>query len=109
MSFDSSADPADRIIALTSVQAKQLLIGCMYTFHIQRSGRTSLCIVFLSNKAEATYRRLMVVISDLTNKRFPTDILFDFERGAIKVIQANFADANVKGCFFHLCSNVWKH
>ena len=23
--------------------------------------------------------------------------------------EANFADANVKGCFFHFCFNVWKH
>ena len=75
LSFDSSADPADRIIALTSGQAKQLLIGSMYTFHIQRSGPTSLYIVLLSSKSEATYRRLMVVMSNLTNERFPTDIL----------------------------------
>ena len=34
----------------------------------------------------------MVVMSNLTNERFPTDSLFVFESGAINVIQAHFAD-----------------
>ena len=51
----------------------------------------------------------MFLMSNLTNGRSPTDILADFERSAINAIQANFANVNVKGCFFHLCSNIWKH
>ena len=51
----------------------------------------------------------MIAISNLTNGRFPTDILIDFKRGAINDIEAIFANANVKGCSFHCCSNVWKH
>ena len=51
----------------------------------------------------------MIAISNLTNGRFPTDILINFEGGAINAIQAILANANVKGCFFHLCSNAWKH
>ena len=46
---------------------------------------------------------------NLTNVRFPTDILVDFERGAINAIQANFVNANVTGYFFHICSNLWEH
>ena len=126
--FDSGAGAADRIIAFASVQARQLLVHSknwygdgtfmvcpeifyqLYTFHAQRNGRIFPCIfALLPSKTEATYRRLMIAISNLTNGRFPTDILIDFERGAINVIQTVFANANVKGCFFHLCFNVWKH
>ena len=64
---------------------------------------------FLPNETEATYRRLIVVNSNLTNRRSPTYIHEDFEHGAINAIQANFATANIKVYFFQLCSNVWKH
>ena len=126
--FDSGAGAADRIIAFASVQARQLLVQSenwygdgtfkvcpevfykLYTFQATRNGRIFPCIfALLPNKTEPTYRMLMIVISNLTNGRFPTDILIDFERGAINAIQAVFANANVKGCFFHLFSNVWKH
>ena len=77
---------------------------------MQRGGRVFPCIfVLLPNKTKVTYRRLMVVISKLTYGRSPTGILVGFERGTINPIQANYASANVKGCFFHLCSNVFKH
>ena len=51
----------------------------------------------------------MVVMLNLTNETSPTDILAAFECGAINAIEANFANANVKGYFFHLRSDVWKH
>lgn len=37
------------------------------------------------------------------------DILVDFERGAINTIQNYFQNVEVKRCFYHFCSNVWKH
>ena len=51
---------------------------------------------------------VMITIANVTNERFPT-FLINFQRGAINTIQAIFANPNVKGCFFRLCSNVWKH
>ena len=50
----------------------------------------------------------MIAIANVTNERFPT-FLINIQRGAINTIQAIFANPNVKGCFFRLCSNVWKH
>ena len=95
--FDSGAGAADRIIAFASVQARQLLVQSenwygddtfkvcpevfyqLHTFHAQRNGRIFPCIfALLPNKTEATYRRLMIAISNLTNGRFPTDILIDY-------------------------------
>ena len=126
--FDSGAGNVNRIIAFASIQARQLLVESdnwyadgtfkvcpgvfyqLYTFHAQRAGRIFPCIfALLPNKTEITYRRLMDAISNLTNGRAPDDILIDFERGALNAINEVFPDTNVKGCFFHLCSNVWKH
>ena len=39
----------------------------------------------------------------------PNDILVDFENTAIKALRAQKPGIEVKGCFFHLCSNIWKH
>ena len=50
----------------------------------------------------------MIAISILTNERLPTDILIDFEVGAIKTIQTVFANTNVNESFFRLCLNLWK-
>ena len=128
MFFDSDAGAADRITAFVSVQVRQLLDKSknfyrdgtfkicpevfyqLYSFHEQHNGRIFRCIfALLHNKTETSYRRLMIAISNLTNGRFPTDIFIDFERGAISAIQAVFANANVNGCFFHFCFNVWKY
>ena len=74
----------------------------LYVFHSQRSVPIFPCIlVLLLNKSEATSRRLMVVMSGWS----PTNIVVDFKHCAINAIQANFTDANAKGCFFHLSSN----
>ena len=123
--FDSGAGAADTITTFASVQARQLLEQSgnwygdgtfkvcpevfyqLYTFHAQYNGKIFPCIFALSpNETGATCRMLMIAISNLTNGRFPNDIFIDFERGAINTIQATFANENVKGCFFHLCSNV---
>ena len=37
----------------------------------------------------------------------PNDVLVDFERSVINALQNR--EIEVKGCFFHLCSNIWKH
>ena len=128
MFFDSGDGEADKIIVFVSVQARQLHVKSnnwyidgtlkvcpeifypLYTFHAQHNGRIFPCIfAFLLNKTETSYRRLMIAISISTNGRFPTDILINFEGGAINTIQTVFANANVNGCFFHFCSNLWKH
>ena len=35
----------------------------------------------------------------------PANMVVDFKHCAINAFQANFTDANAKGCFFHLSSN----
>ena len=42
------------------------------------------------------------------NGHTPTDMLFDFEQAAFNAACATFPGIDVKGCFFHLCQNLWK-
>ena len=120
--FNRDAGAADRIFAFASVKARQVLVQSenwcgdgtlgvfykLYTFHAQYNGRIVPCtFALLTNKIEATNRGF-ITISSLTNGRFPTDILIESKRGAINAIQVVFANANVKECFFRLCSNAWK-
>ena len=35
--------------------------------------------------------------------------MLDFEQGAINAFRSRFPEASIKGCFFHLCQNVYKH
>ena len=40
----------------------------------------------------------------------PTDIMVDFELATMNAIGAVFGNhVNMKGCFFHLCQNTWRH
>ena len=38
----------------------------------------------------------------------PTEFLLDFEKAAMNSAEINFNGVDIKGCFFHLCSNIWK-
>ena len=62
----------------------------------------------LPNKAEATYRRFFEQIFNLLENNNLQDILVDFERAAINVIEHLNPNVEIKGCFYHLSSNVWK-
>ena len=82
----------------------------LYTVHGQCYGRIFPCVyALLPNKPEATYTRFFRELFNRINNQNPTDVLVDFERGAINAIQAINNQVDVKGCFYHLSSNIWKH
>ena len=62
--------------------------------------------VCLPNKTANTYVRFFQVFNRVDNQ--PADILVDFERAAINAIQRLSGNIDVKGCFYHLSSNIWK-
>lgn len=63
--------------------------------------------VLTTNRTIKTYRR---VIRELKNLRLlePNSILMDFEQASIKAFSAEFPDAIIRGCFFHLSQSVWR-
>ena len=81
----------------------------LYTIHGQQPGSIFPCVFgLLPNKTEVTYTRFFREVFGQINEPAVTDILVDFERRAINAIRNANQDIEVKGCFFHLCSNVWK-
>ena len=81
----------------------------LYTIHGQQRGSIFPCVFgLLPNKTEATYTRIFREVFGRVNQPVVTDILVDFKRGAINAIRNANQDIEVKGCFYHLCSNVWK-
>ena len=82
----------------------------VYTIHAMVNGQVIPCIyALLPNKTEVQYNRLFRHVSDALNREnHPEDILTDFERAAINAAANVFDGTEIKGCFFHLCSNVWK-
>ena len=81
----------------------------LYTIHGHQRGNIFPCVFgLLPNKTEATYTRFFREVFGQINEPVVTDILVDFERGAINAIRNASQDIEEKGCFYHLCSNVWK-
>ena len=64
--------------------------------------------VLLSNKTEATYRRMWEQIRTLCPLVQPREMLLDFEKAAINSFEEVWPDALVRCCFFHLTQNVWR-
>ena len=70
------------------------------------------CIyALLPDKSEDTYRRFFEEVRNtLDLEHSPQDIMIDFEIAAINAVAAinAFEGTEMKGCFFHLCLNLWK-
>ena len=69
---------------------------------------------FLSSKEEDTYVEMLEAISkkcdDIGHPLDPSNIMIDFEKGMFNAIYRVFgSQVFVKGCFFHLTKNTWKH
>ena len=81
----------------------------LYTVHGIKNGRNIIGFyALLTNKRRTTYEQLFQHVSYFTGNATPTSINIDFELAAINACRAIFPLANVRGCFFHLCQNVYK-
>ena len=67
------------------------------------------CIyALLPDNFEDTYSRFFEEVRNtLDLQHLPQDVMIDFEIAAINAA-ATFEGTEMKGCFFHLCSNLWK-
>lgn len=81
----------------------------LYTVHALVLHNVFPCIyALLPNKTQATYTRLFQELSNVTNGASPSSLLIDFEKAAQNAFEAVHPNADVSGCFFHLCKNIWK-
>ena len=84
----------------------------LYTIHAQVNGEIFPCFyALLSNKNLNIYNRLFTEVYRLTGNLGdePNDILFDFELAAMNAFRQVLPNTDIKGCYYHLCSNMWKH
>lgn len=128
--FDSGVGDAERIFIFATQQGLRLLANydhwfmdgtfklCpevfyqIYTIHAQVNDQILPCIFgLLPSKTEMIYNRFFIEVCNAVRNlgHDPVDILVDFERAAINAIQTQIPGAHAYGCFYHLCSNIWKH
>ena len=121
--FDSGVGDQDRIFIFASEIGLQILREsehwyadgtfkvCPEIFYqLYNVGGSIFPCVFslLPNKTEATYRRFFEQIFHLLENNNLQDILVDFERAATNAIEHLNPNVEIKGCCYHLSSNVWK-
>ena len=81
----------------------------LYTVHGIKNGRNIISFyALLTNKRRTTYEQLFQHVTYFTGNATPTSINIEFELSAINACRAIFPLANVRGCLFHLCQNVYK-
>jgi hypothetical protein len=80
----------------------------LYSIHFQFIGGLNPAAVYclLPDKSRATYDRLLGVIKALCPTAAPSRILTDFESAAMNAFRDGFPDADISGCYFHLCQSV---
>ena len=80
----------------------------VYTIHALKLDRVLPCVyVLLANKSQPTYECLFAEVKRLVDTP-PVTLLMDFERAAYNAASLVFPDTVIKGCFFHLCQNVYR-
>ena len=80
----------------------------LYTIHGQRNGQIFPVFCLLPNKTLATYRRMLQQVFDRVGDNWLQDVLVDFERAVINAFHLIDETIDMKGCFYHLSSNIWK-
>lgn len=93
-----------------------LLFQQMYTIHGPVGGENGrilpLVYVLMTGKSEECYTYLFQELIELAEANDitldPSLIITDFEKAAINAAQNEFPETLHKGCFFHLCQNLWR-
>ena len=80
----------------------------LYSIHCDLSNGFCPAAVYclLSNKNRTTYVNMLMALKALIPSATPRKILVDFESAAIASFQETFPDAEISGCYFHLCQAV---
>jgi hypothetical protein len=80
----------------------------LYTIHFDSIGGLTPTAIYclLSNKNRATYDRLLAVVKSLVPNAAPQRILLDFESAAMNAFTAAYPEAEIAGCYFHLCQSI---
>ncbi|XP_048242412.1 uncharacterized protein LOC125374801 [Haliotis rufescens] len=83
---------------------------------IHARSRSCMCpfvFALLPVRQTTTYTRLFGRLKTEVQQRFnrplaPATVQADFERAAIRAVNTELPNADVKGCFFHYCQAIWR-
>ena len=80
----------------------------LYSVHYEAPDGSNPSAIYclLVNKTRATYDNMLAAIKAMVPNATPRRILLDFESAAMNAFQAAYPDAQIKGCYFHLCQSV---
>ena len=82
----------------------------LYTVHGLTENRTIPCVyVLLPTKQQQTYTYMFNQMLLLNPRLNPISVMCDFEKAALNALTAVFPQATLKGCFFHLTQNIYRH
>lgn len=121
------ADGENRIVLLSRPDQVRRLSRCAHlfvdgTFHAAPSITFQLFTVhglvndrvvpllyaFLPDKKQRTYVRVFRAVCNALPSFRPISIMMDFEAAVINACRAVFPEAELHGCFFHLCQAVFR-
>ena len=81
----------------------------LFTVHAVVTERILSCVyALLSNKRQETYGTFYRELQRVIEGR-PIDIVMDFELAFMNAVAANLQSFDIKGCFYHLSSNIREH
>ena len=80
----------------------------LYTIHFEFAGGINPAGVYclLSSKSRAAYDQLLGALKNLIPNAAPSRILLDFEASAVGAFRDAYPNAQISGCYFHLCQSI---
>ena len=95
-------------------QSVPLLFKQLYIIRASLGNSAVTCIyAFMTGKSQILYQELFRAVHqyamDLRVVLQPESVTMDFEDAARRAFESTFENVAVKGCFYHLTQNTWRH
>ena len=121
---DSGVDDPDRILVIGDLDLMQALdrdtiyghgtfdkvpkmFFQLYTWHAKAGNSYPPLLYFLlQRKNLSTYSKMFEILKFLLPSLAPQKVFVDFEKACVSAVNIAFPNAEVKGCYFHLCQNL---
>lgn len=108
--FMSKLELCDHWFADGTFKTVPRLFAQLYTIHAVVDEQViPMVFALLPSKTQTTYERMLDATIELYPDLSPETVMMDFEIAAINAFRSRFPNVRVRGCFFHLSQNVYKH
>lgn len=104
----SAQSRAELWIADGTFKVVPTLFFQLFSIHFEFPGGINPAGIYclLHNKSRNTYDRMLNAVKTLIPDAAPRRILLDFESASIAAFREAYPDAEITGCYFHLCQSV---